>query len=223
MERLFQVKKMQIEILEDRGYIIPDTDEDIRSMDVDEFSQYINTRPRLNEKDLLRSSLMGIYRMKSDHDKVILVCYEGVTEGMKQVSKDTIKKIIGYINYYKADNVVVNDLMLILESAIISSGAKETINMESGVNWQIFDDSELMYNPIHHIDVPKHTKLTDDEKENTLQQLKINIDRLLIIRKDDPIVKHYGWNAGDVIRTTRKDLTVNTLASRSINYRVVVN
>ncbi len=74
--------------------------------------------------------------------------------------------------------------------------------------------------PIEHVLVPIHEKLTDEEREAFLKEYGItSLAELPKIRKDDPAIRHLQVKRGDIIRIRRKSPT----AGETIFYRVVVN
>ncbi|MBU2589629.1 MAG: DNA-directed RNA polymerase subunit H [Nanoarchaeota archaeon] len=69
-----------------------------------------------------------------------------------------------------------------------------------------------------HIFVPKHTKLTEEEKEKILEEYNISLSQLPKISKNDPAIKELEVKKGDLIKIERKSPTIG----KSIFYRVVV-
>lgn len=70
-----------------------------------------------------------------------------------------------------------------------------------------------------HILIPKHSKLTDSQKEKLLEKYNISVKDLPRILKTDPAIISLGAKPRDVIKITRKSQT----ASEAIFYRVVVD
>ena len=52
--------------------------------------------------------------------------------------------------------------------------------------------------------IPKHSKLSDSQKEKLLEKYNISIKELPRILKTDPAIISLDTKAGDVIRITRK-------------------
>jgi DNA-directed RNA polymerase subunit H (RpoH/RPB5) len=78
---------------------------------------------------------------------------------------------------------------------------------------------DLTYNPTIHADVPRHQRLSPAEKLAQLEEMRVRITDLPLLRADDPIAKYYGWDAGDLIRVYRP---TSTLGGMTINYRAVI-
>ncbi len=69
-----------------------------------------------------------------------------------------------------------------------------------------------------HSLVPKHTKLSDKEKNALFQHFNVNEFNLPKILNTDPAIKKLNAQAGDVIKIERKSIT----AGKSIYYRAVI-
>lgn len=72
--------------------------------------------------------------------------------------------------------------------------------------------------PTEHILVPKHTKLSDKEKEDLFKKYNITGRELPLILENDPAIAHMDIKPGDVIKIERKSPTAGT----ALFYRLVV-
>ena len=70
-----------------------------------------------------------------------------------------------------------------------------------------------------HTLIPKHSRLSDAQKEKLLEKYKISVKELPKMLKTDSAISSLDPKAGDVIKITRKSLT----ASEADFYRVVVD
>ncbi len=70
-----------------------------------------------------------------------------------------------------------------------------------------------------HILIPKHSKLSDAQKEKLLEKYNISLKELPRILKTDPAIISLGAKQGDIIKITRKSQT----AGEAVFYRVVVD
>ncbi|MFA5142449.1 MAG: DNA-directed RNA polymerase subunit H [Candidatus Woesearchaeota archaeon] len=70
----------------------------------------------------------------------------------------------------------------------------------------------------NHILVPKHTKLSEEEKEALFQKYNISEYNLPKILKADPAIKSLGAKVDDVIKIERASPT----AGKSLYYRAVI-
>lgn len=69
-----------------------------------------------------------------------------------------------------------------------------------------------------HRMVPKHTKMTEGERDNLLALYKITTEQLPKIFNDDPAVKAIDAKVDDVIRIVRESHT----AGKAESYRLVI-
>lgn len=72
---------------------------------------------------------------------------------------------------------------------------------------------------LQHDLVPKHEKISNEEKQALLEHYNITDKELPKITMDDPAIKHLQPQPGDVIKITRKSPTAGT----TIYYRGVMN
>ena len=70
-----------------------------------------------------------------------------------------------------------------------------------------------------HSYVPKHVKISEEEKKKVLEKFNISEQQLPKIFESDPAIKSLNPKIGDVIKITRKSPTNKD----SIFYRVVIN
>jgi len=71
---------------------------------------------------------------------------------------------------------------------------------------------------LNNVLVPKHTIISESEKEELLAKLNISPKQLPKISVNDPAIKLLDAKVGDVIKITRKSPTAGT----SIYYRIVI-
>ena len=74
-------------------------------------------------------------------------------------------------------------------------------------------------NPLVHILVPEHIKLSDKEKMELLEQYHITLRELPKIKKEDPAIHHLELQEGDVVKIMRLSPT----AGSSVFYRGVID
>ena len=70
---------------------------------------------------------------------------------------------------------------------------------------------------IQHVFIPKHKKLSDKEKKELLDEYKITVNELPVIKKNDPGLAGLDVDVGDVIKIERASPTVgNTVFYRGV-------
>ena len=208
---LFEVKKNQLEMVRDRGYDISE-EENILNMTFLEFNNYVLSK--ISNIDDISKILNHNYMKNSDICYVYYILLNKNNKKKKPIMSDLINQFLQYIQKYQP-----NESILILDSPIPNNKKNEYQNI---INLQVFDKSQLTFNPIKHILVLKHEKIPDDEKEEKLKELKATINKLPSIKINDPIVQYYGWKINDLIRIYRDDDELPLLNTKSINYRIVI-
>ncbi len=71
---------------------------------------------------------------------------------------------------------------------------------------------------LEHEFVPKHEVMAPEDAENVLRTYKVGRDELPKIKIDDPAIKDFEANVGDIIKITRNSPT----AGKAVYYRVVI-
>lgn len=218
MQRLFDIKKTQLEMVRDRGYDIA-TEEAILTMTLENFIQYVSgIASQMNTS--VRAALSRSYVSRDNTGgarKAMLVYYGGKTNPQqKQVSADVVREFIGLVQRY-----AIYEAALIVDAPLSSTGNKE-LSALTLTRWQVFFDYDLTYNPTRHVDTPRHELLSAIEATAKLIEMKTDVSKLLIIKVNDPVVRYYGWPAGGLVRVHRDDSAVSIIAPKSINYRVIV-
>ena len=214
IQNLFDIKRTQIELVRDRGYIIPDREQEILNGTLENFNDYLQELRRSYPNFTDRARLLQSY--VNALGKRMVVFFVTKTEPtQKQIPSELITGIVSQTIEYRFDELII------IIDAQLSPRGNEILNTLTGTKWQVFFDSDLTYNPTLSVDVPRHELLSAEAVSAKLVEWKVDISKLLIYESSDPIVKYYGWPAGSVVRVIRKDNSVNTLAAETINYRVI--
>ena len=75
----------------------------------------------------------------------------------------------------------------------------------------IFYAKQLMYNPLKHVLVPHHRKMTEEEGKAIMDEYMVRHHKKMpIISKDDVISKWLGLVPGDMVEITRHNQTSGT-------------
>lgn len=96
------------------------------------------------------------------------------------------------------------------------------MNVSSGplyIQQKFISTNKMAFDVTQHSLVPKHSKISDTEKEKILQQYGITIKELPKILKTDPALHSLNVKTGDVIKVERRSAT----ADISLYYRVVID
>jgi DNA-directed RNA polymerase subunit H (RpoH/RPB5) len=218
MQKLFDIKKTQLEMIKDRGYPLGD-EEQILKMDLLSFESYYR---ELGEKaKVLNRTLMNRFYDIEENGVITsraLVYYGAKTDStQKQIPASVVREFVSYVHTYG-----VTEAILIIDLNLSSTG-NETLSKLTTVKWQKFNDSELISNPTKHMDASRHVLLSHKEKTEALSRMKTTISGLPLIKVDDPIAKYYNWPVGGLVKIYRNDQSLSILAPESIAYRSIVS
>jgi DNA-directed RNA polymerase subunit H (RpoH/RPB5) len=225
-EKLFLIKKTQIELTYDRGFDIGDDEKFLTWSSLD-FMVFIRRH------GFRREILTNNYKPLDKNDNRRFLAYYG-SKIKTQVSVDVVNDFVKV-----ATEGNITDAILILDGPMSNKGLdiiKDITNVNwqddrhgrntdqdiTNINLQIFQDDELTYNPTKHVKVSRHILLSKEEAIIKMRQMKTDISRLPTMSVDCPISKYYGWKIGDLIKIERNDSSLNILTPKSLNYRIIL-
>lgn len=247
LEYNFDIKTSQIDMIQDRGYIVHKFEEGIID-NIDNFSVYINNLESENYqndsfwsnkgldfsilenitpkimKDIYSKNNWGhplawqVY-WNANNTKILLVYY---INSNSSISVDFIRYLINFIN--PISKIRRNGHGIEMFNILISNNdmSSASSNMFENIpDTQFFLETDMTFNPIDHILNQEHILLTPSQVVDLLSELKIDKSKLPNIKYDNAIVKYNGWKVGDVIKVKRTEYYVSILAKQSLNYRVV--
>jgi len=102
-------------------------------------------------------------------------------------------------------------------SGVLTSFAKQIVESEIEIKFDVFHVGELAINKTKHSLVPRHILLSENEKSSLLKILKLKASNLPRISIKDPIAKYYGGQIGSVFKIIRESENTGV----SIYYRIV--
>jgi len=101
---------------------------------------------------------------------------------------------------------------------MVTGFAKQAIaEMTEKYKIEQFIETELLVNITDHILVPKHLKLSQEEKRGLLEKYKLKETQLPRIQVNDPVARYFGLERGQVVKIVRTSET----AGRYVTYRLV--
>lgn len=98
----------------------------------------------------------------------------------------------------------------------ITPSANKLIPTVSPSVIEIFQESDLIVNITHHELVPKHLKLSKDEKKELLERYRLKESQLPRIQREDPVARYLGLKRGEVVKIVRRSETSGRYASYRI-------
>jgi len=201
--RVYLVRRTVLQMLQDRGYIVPQSDLDL---DRDSFK---SKHTQVSENGLNRESLTLLMQKKDDPtDQIFVFWPEDLKVGVRPVKKycDRMKEQA----VFRAIVIIQQTLTAFAKQALAEMAPRYTI--------EHFQEAELLVNITEHILVPKHKLLTDSEKQTLLAKYKLEDSQLPRIQVNDPVARYYGLQKGQVVKIIRPSET----AGRYVTYRLVV-
>jgi DNA-directed RNA polymerase I, II, and III subunit RPABC1 len=192
---LYNVRKTIIEMLEDRGYNVPD----IENLTFEQFMiKYTNKNLDIFIYDEAKNKKIYIYFYNE----------------LKNFSKSDLKNIMQKITLEYQDEDI--NIILLLRDKENSAVTKE-LQKESFKNVEIFLKSNMIFNITHHEYVPKHIVLSPEEENEVLEKYNTTRSKLPKISSLDPIAKYYGMKPNQICKIIRKSPEVGNY----LYYRLV--
>ncbi|GAQ85816.1 DNA-directed RNA polymerase II subunit 5 [Klebsormidium nitens] len=204
--KLYRVRKTVLQMLNDRGYLV--LDEEL-SQTKDDFREKFGDDPK---KDDLTMS-----KKKSDSGEQILVFFPDAKSDGSSSGKVGVKQIKEYVEVMKRGDIrraimVVTDNLTPFAKSCLGEIASK------GYTIEVFQESELLVNISHHVLVPKHYVLSNEDKKALLERYTVKETQLPRMQVSDPIARYFGLTRGQVVRIVRPSET----AGRYVTYRYVV-
>lgn len=194
-ECMYKVRKTVLEMIEDRGYNVPEFEKI-------NFEQFLIKYENKN---------IDIYINDEENNKKIYVHFHNE---VKNFGKNDLKNILQkIILLYEDENI---NLILILKEKENNIVSKE-LTKESYKNIEIFLKKRMIINITRHVYVPKHIILNNEEELELLEKYNITKNKLPKILKSDPIAKYYGMKTEQICKIIRKSPEV----AEYVYYRLV--
>jgi DNA-directed RNA polymerase I, II, and III subunit RPABC1 len=195
-QTLYKVRNTVLEMLYDRGYVVPD----IENISFEEFViKYNNKNIDIFIDDTLNNSKIYVYF----HNEI------------KNFSKGDLKNIIQKIvTQYNDENI---NLILLLREKENSTVTKE-LEKKQYENVEIFLKKNMIFNITHHIYVPKHIVLSNEESDEIVSKFNTPKIKFPKILKTDPAARYFALKSGMMFKILRDSPEVG----ESISYRYCV-
>ena len=228
MQRLFDVKKTQIQMVEDRGFVIPPDEIGLLKGTLKDFQRHITAIKANSDGPLAaRQCLTRQYFSPDERESMFLFYGYKSDPSTKQISVSEITTFSDFVNGIiaagQSSNTTLKYAVIIVDYPISAQANKNLKALESVVRCQMFYDHEICYNPTHHILVPIHIKLSEEEKQAKMRELMVDSNKIPLMLPSDPIARYYGWSSGDMIKIIRTDTELSMLAPKSVNYRIITS
>jgi DNA-directed RNA polymerase subunit H (RpoH/RPB5) len=226
---IIKIKRNQILMIQDRGYRIPEEEEDILSKSRKEIIRKYKDIAEDSDIDF-RSSLNMTYWSPSYRDKngkkaknAILAYYGVPAHDSKKLGVNSIRDYIENMKSIdkkmKKNNNSGSLQGVIITPIVLSSSSSSNISY-SLYSTQVFMDTELSIRPLDHVFSPEYHVLDSEERKELLS--KVSTTNLHSFISSYPIPKHYGWKPGTIVRITGSfDILEMSIIQSSVDYRIV--
>ncbi|KAL1936222.1 hypothetical protein VTP01DRAFT_356 [Rhizomucor pusillus] len=199
--RLWRVYRTAHQMVHDRGYVVNQADLD---MDLETFR-----REYAVSGDVDRDSLTFIVQKRDDPSEQLLVFFP------KDKSVG-VKPLRVYVERMAQQQISKG--ICIYQQSLTSSASKVIQSLPSRHTLESFQENELLVNITHHVLVPKHELLTNEEKQALLKRYRLKETQLPRIQHSDPVARYYGLQRGQVVKIVRESET----AGRYVSYRLCI-
>lgn len=98
----------------------------------------------------------------------------------------------------------------------ITPSANKLIPTVSPASIETFQEGDLVVNITHHELVPKHIRLSTEEKKELLARYRLKESQLPRIQREDPVARYLGLKRGEVVKIIRRSETSGRYASYRI-------
>ncbi|XP_004513010.1 DNA-directed RNA polymerases II and IV subunit 5A-like [Cicer arietinum] len=200
LTKLFRVYKTVVQMINDRNYVVSDSDLTMSKQDFkSKFGEHVK------REDLV---IKAPNRDKSSDQIYVFFCDD---------AKVSVRVVRSFFNRMTTDNVGRG--IIVCQSQLTGPARNALGEISSSKHRiEIFLEDELLVNVTHHELVPEHQVLTDNEKKALLQKYTVKETQLPRILMTDPVARYFGLKRGQVVRIIRKSET----AGRYVTYRFVV-
>jgi|694.fasta_scaffold53177_3 DNA-directed RNA polymerase I, II, and III subunit RPABC1 len=200
LEKLWKSRNTILEILEDRGFEIPDSDK----LSLEEFIDWAGE----DDEKTIRNAMTLLYE-KEDEEKILVYwpIEPSLGTNVKIIYKEMVEKNI------KKSIIVINTKVTSQSNKFIRDIAKLNYIL------YIYTLAETQFNITKHRLVPQHIICTPSEKKKLLADYSINTKQLPCIKSSDVMIRHLGAKKDQIIKIIRDSETQP--GYKTISYRVV--
>lgn len=199
LTRMYQVRRTCWQMLHDRGYLVAS---DQLEASKEEFRMQFGDQPS-------RGDLTILCPHHDDPTRRLFVFFPEESK----VGVKTIKQLTDRMR----EEQVGRAIMVVAQS--LTPFARAVVSELSGRQAiEIFTEAELLVNITHHVLVPEHRVLSEDEKRTLLARYRVRESQLPRVQLADPVARYYGLQRGQVVRIVRPSET----AGRYVTYRYCI-
>jgi DNA-directed RNA polymerase I, II, and III subunit RPABC1 len=190
----FQARNTTLEMLQDRGYVIPEKHFDFT------FEEFLN---------------IGFYDIYIPNEDESEYTYIHFSKQDKQLTINNLKNIYSNI-LEETDNIYVHVILILNDEP--NSAVKTALKSADFSNIEYFLYEDLIINITKHAIMPRFEIVKDaDEVKTILKRYNATKQQLPKFLSTDPIPKYFNAKSGTIFRIAAKSATVG----EAIRYRIV--
>lgn len=180
--KYYLARRTVLEMLRDRGYLVPNSEIDLS---LQEFREKYGPIP-----DEARLRISALHQ-NDPSDKVLVIFW-----GANVVKVSGVRAIASQV----VDEGTLGRMILVIQSQMTSQAVKSVESFP--FKTEIFQIMDLVVNITKHVLKPKHQLLSDEEKESLLKKYSITEKQLPRMSEKDAIARYYGLKKGQVLKVT---------------------
>ncbi|ODQ82085.1 hypothetical protein BABINDRAFT_32522 [Babjeviella inositovora NRRL Y-12698] len=205
ISRLWRSFKTVKEMVRDRGYYIAQEEIDIP---LDEFRSKVCDSMNIPQRKLMCFQAQPTAEALAKYSELGSLWVEFCDEA--NVGIKTMRNFCIHISEknFLTGIFIYQDRITPSASKLVPTVAPATI--------ETFQESDLVVNITHHELVPKHVRLSIEEKKDLLERYRLKESQLPRIQREDPVARYLGLKRGQVVKIVRRSETSGRYAS----YRV---
>jgi len=196
---LARIKKNQVLMFQDRGYILPPSEQAWLALD------HAQAVVRIRDAEDPKAILDAFY----DEPKVWVYYATFLGKFGTEEAATIIEQI--------EEQRLFRHRLFLVTHVRPTAGAWEALPSDL----EAWTYAQLAVNPTRHFLAQRHTPLSTEEKREFLATTKIDPQCLPMIYVSDPVARWYGFRVGQILRVDRTNL-VTFAAGASVFYRLVV-
>jgi len=196
--KLFYIRRTLVQMMIDRGYLVSQS---LKDETVEDF------KGKFSSEDS-REKLLLLFRKNDDPTDQIFIFFP-------EDQKVGVKPIRSYCEKMREQQV--QKAIIVVQQGMSSFAKQALAEMAPKFRLEQFTETELLVNITEHSLVPKHTRLSKEEKKALLDKYKMKESQLPRIQIQDPVARYYGLERGEVVKIIRKSET----AGQYVTYRLV--
>ncbi|KAG7694417.1 hypothetical protein KL930_003736 [Ogataea haglerorum] len=203
--QLWRAYRTVKEMVRDRGYYITQEEIDIS---LDQFREKICDSMGMPQRKLMSFQANASQEAAEKYGDLGPLWVEFCDE--PSVGITTMKNFCQHI----ADKNFATGIFIYQQN--MTPSATKAIAVAEPAVIETFQEADIIVNITHHELVPKHIRLSTEEKKELLARYRLKESQLPRIQREDPVARYLGLRRGQVVKIIRRSETSGRYASYRI-------